>query len=65
MCAVEFLEAFLASGVQVGAVNSHDVVAAVCRGVKDGLVLAHEDEGDGGGDAAESAGVRPDVYEVP
>ena len=29
MCAVEFLEAFLAGCVQVGAVNGDDIVATV------------------------------------
>lgn len=46
MCAVEFLEALFASGVEVCAVNGYDVVAAVGAGVEDGLVFAHEGEGD-------------------
>jgi hypothetical protein len=65
MCAVQFLEALFAGGVQVGAVDGYDVVAAVGAGVEDGLVFSHEDDGDGGGDAAEGAGVGADVDEVP
>lgn len=65
MCAVEFLEALLARRVQLGAVCSYNVVAAVGRGVEDGLVLAHECEGYGGGDAAEGARVAAYVEVVP
>ena len=65
MCAVQLLEALFARRVDVGAVDGDDIVAAVGRGVEDGLVLAHEDERDGGGDAAEGTGVGADVDEVP
>lgn len=65
MCAVQFLEALLARRVQVRAVDGYDVVAAVGRGVEDGLVFAHEGEGNGGCDAAEGAGVRANVDEMP
>lgn len=44
---------FLARDVQVRAAGGDDVVAAVGAGVPDRLVLAHEDDGDAGGEAAE------------
>jgi hypothetical protein len=65
MRAVEFLEALLAGCVHVGAVDGHHVVAAVGRWVENRLVLAHEDDGDGGGDAPEGAGIGADVDKVP
>ena len=65
MCAVEFLGALFAGGVQVCAVGGYDIVAAVGRGVEDGLVFAHEGQGDGRGDAAEGPGVAADVDVVP
>jgi hypothetical protein len=51
--------------VEVRAVNGDDVVAAVGRGVEDGLVFAHEGQRDGGGDAPEGTRVGADVDEVP
>jgi hypothetical protein len=65
MCAVEFLEALLAGRVHVGAVDGHHVVAAVGGWVEDRLVLAHEDDGDGGGNAPKGPGVRANVDEMP
>lgn len=62
---VFLLEALLARGVEVVAAERDDVVAAVGRGVEDGLVLAHERDGDLGGYAAEGAGVGADVDGVP
>jgi len=47
VCAVEFLEALFARGVNVGAVDGDDVVAAVGGGVEYGLVFAHEGQRDG------------------
>lgn len=43
-------------GVQRRAVGDDDIVAAVGGGVPDGLVLAHEDHGDTGGETAERRG---------
>lgn len=54
-----------ASGVQLGESGADDVVAAVGTGVVDRFVLAHEGEGDGGGQAAEGAGVGGGVDVVP
>jgi hypothetical protein len=51
--------------VYVCAVNGDDIVAAIGGWVEDGFVLAHEDEGDGGGDATKGTGVRANVDEVP
>lgn len=65
MCAVELLEALLAGCVEVGAVNSDHVVTAVGRGVEDWLVLAHQRQRDGGGDAPEGSWVGADIDEVP
>lgn len=62
---VLLLEALLACGAQVMAAHGHDVVAAVGRGVVDGLVLAHEEEGDGGGEAAQRAAVGAYVDVMP
>ena len=53
MSVVGFLPAFLARGVQVGAVGYDDVVAAVGRGVPDWFVFSHEEDGDAGGEATE------------
>ena len=55
----------LAGRVQLRQPRADDVVAAVRTGVVDRLVLAHEGEGDGGGQAAERAGVAAGVDEVP
>lgn len=65
MCAVEFLGALFAGGVELGAVCGDDIVAAVGGGVEDWFVLAHEGEGYGRGDAAEGAWVAADVEVVP
>lgn len=65
MCAVELLEALLARGVDVCAVDGNDIVSAVGGGIEDRLVLAHKSEGDGGCDTAEGAWVRTDIDEVP
>lgn len=62
---VFLLEALLAGRAQVMAADGHDVVAAVGRRVVDGLVLAHEEEGDRRGEAAQTARVGPDVDAVP
>lgn len=52
--AVVRLLPLLAPGeVQRGAVRHHDIVAAVRRGVPDGLVLAHQDRGDARGQPAQ------------
>lgn len=65
MCAVQLLEALLASCVEVGAVDGNYVVAAVGGGVEDRLVLAHKGQSDGGGDAPEGSWVSADVDEMP
>lgn len=65
MVIVLLLLHLLAGDVQVVAADGDDVVAAVGGGVVHGLVLAHEGEGDLGGEAAERAMVGADVDEVP
>lgn len=65
MRVVLLLEAFLAGCVQVGAVDSNHIVAAVGGWVEDGFVFAHKGECDGGGNATEGARVGADVDEVP
>lgn len=62
---VQFLKPLFTRGVQIVAADGDDVVAAVGRGVPDGFVLAHEEDGYGGGEAAEAARVAADVYVVP
>jgi hypothetical protein len=62
---VLLLEALLSRRPQVAAAYRDDIVSAVCRRVVDGLVLAHEEEGDGGSQAAEGARVGADVDIVP
>ena len=42
---VLLLEPLLARCAEVVAANGNDVVAAVCRGVPDRLVFAHEEDG--------------------
>lgn len=56
MSVVELLPPLFAGRVQVRAVGHDDVVAAVGRRVPDRLVLAHEQNGDAGGEAAEGGG---------
>lgn len=46
----------VARGVQRGAVRHHDVVTAVGGGVERGLVLAHEQHGNSGCQAAQGRG---------
>lgn len=65
MRVVLLLHALLARRVQVVAAHGNDVVTAVRRRVVDGLVFAHEEEGDGGRDAAEGARVGAHVDMVP
>lgn len=65
MSVVFLLESLLARRVQVVAAGRNDVVAAVCRGVVDRLVLAHEADGDLRCNAAERSWVGADVDGVP
>ena len=65
MSVVQFLKSLIARRVQVPAARSHDIVSAICRGVVDRLVLAHEDQGDGGRDATQAAWIRANVDLVP
>lgn len=51
--------------MQIVQTDGNNVVSAVGRGVPDGLVLAHEGNGDLRGDAAEGTGVSAHVDEVP
>ncbi|GAB1209851.1 hypothetical protein APSETT445_008639 [Aspergillus pseudonomiae] len=62
---VLLLEALLAGGLQVVTAHSDDIVTAVGGGVIDRLVLAHQEEGDGGSKPAETARVGADVDMVP
>ena len=50
---VLLLETLLAGRSEVVATGDDNVVTAVCRGVVDRLVLAHQDEGNTGGQTAE------------
>ena len=65
MAVVLFLIALLSGGVQVVQTDGNNVVSAVGRGVPDGLVLAHEGNGDLRGDAPEGTAVGGDVDVVP
>ncbi len=65
MCAVEFLLALFARCVEVRAINGNHVIAAVGRGVENGLMLPHEGEGYRRGHAAKRTWISADVYEVP
>ena len=65
MRAVQLLLALLARDVDMCAVCSDDVVAAVGGRVEDGLVLAHQGECYAGGEAAEGAFVASDIDMVP
>jgi hypothetical protein len=51
--------------VEVVAADGHDVVTAVGRWVPYGFVLAHQEVGDRGGDAAERTRVGADVDVMP
>jgi hypothetical protein len=62
---VLFLITLLSGSVQVVQTDGNDIVSAVGRGVPDGLVFAHEGNGDLRGDAAEGTGVSAYVDEVP
>lgn len=53
MTVVRLLPVLPSCDVQTRAVGYDDVVTAVGRWVEDGLVLAHEDDGDAGGESAE------------
>lgn len=55
----------LAGGVQLGEAGADDVVTAVGTGVVDRFVLAHECQGDGGGQAAERAWIGAGIDVVP
>ena len=61
MRAIQLLETLFSCGVQIGAVDGYDVVAAVGGGVKDGLVLSHQGEGYGRGYTAQGTRVGTDV----
>lgn len=65
MSVVLLLESLLSRRLEIVASNDHHVVAAVCRGVVDRLVLAHEDEGDRRGQAAEGTFIGAGVDIVP
>ena len=65
MRVVHFLLPLLASNVDVVAACGDNVIAAVGAGVVDGLVLAHQELGDGGCDPAEGPGVGTHVDVVP
>ena len=53
MSVVRLLPALVARCVQRAAVRDDDVIAAVGGWVEDGFVLAHEQNGDSGGEAAQ------------
>lgn len=65
MAVVLFLVALLSGGVQVVQTDGNNIVSAVGRRIPDGLVLAHEGNGDLRGDATEGTGVGAHVDEVP
>lgn len=50
---------------QVVAVGDDHIVAAVSRGVKDGLVFAHQADGDLGGQASEWPRVSGEIEVMP
>ena len=65
MAVVLLLIALLSGSVQVVKTDGNNIVSAVGRGVPDGLVLAHEGDGDLRGDAAEGTGVSAYIDEMP
>lgn len=65
MSVVLLLEALLAGDAEVVAADGDDIVTAVGGGVVDGLVLAHEGEGNRGGKSTQTARVTADVDVVP
>ena len=65
MRVVLLLKAFLARCVQVMAAGSDNIIAAISRGIPDWLVLAHEEDCDGRGNAAQGAGIGADVDMMP
>jgi hypothetical protein len=62
---VLLLEPLLAGRPQVVAACDHHVVTAVRRRIVDGLVLAHEDKGNAGGQAAQRTRVGAGINIVP
>jgi len=65
MRVVELLKPFVASGTKVLAASGDDVVPTIGGGVVNGLVLAHEEDGDGGGEAAERARICSYIDMMP
>jgi hypothetical protein len=65
MSVILLLESLLSCRLEVMASDNYHVVTTICRGIVDGLVLAHEDEGDRRGQTAEGAFIRTGVDIVP
>lgn len=65
MSVVLLLEALLAGDAEVVAADGDDIVTTIRGGVIDGLVLAHEGEGNRGGESTQTARVTADVDVVP
>ena len=65
MRVVQLLEPLLAGCPEVVAARNHHVITAICRRVIDRLVLAHQDQGDGRGQATEGTGVGAGIDIVP
>ena len=62
---VLLLESLLSCRLKIVASDNDNVVTAVCRWVVDGLVLAHEDQGNRRGQTAERAFVGTGIDIVP
>lgn len=65
MCVVLLLQLLLARHPEVVASNSNNIVTAIRGGVIDGLMLAHQVDGDRGSQTAERTRVRSDIDIVP
>lgn len=51
--------------MKIVAIDRNDVITAIGRRVPDGLVFAHQDDGDSGGEPAKGTGIFPHVDVVP
>lgn len=65
MCVVLLLKPLLSSGVQVVASDCDYIVATVCGGIEDGLVLSHQCYGDLCGDSSEGSLTGANIDMVP
>ena len=65
MRVVLLLETLFAGGVQVATTGGNNIVTAVRGGVPDRLMLAHQEDRNGGGNTTQRTGVGANVDEMP